>query len=197
MSTCQRRRSSPIASSRKSTRRSAQPITGLRRSTASTRFAMRSAIPPTRRALRSSCSASTNATRPTTRTTPPIAAIVVSRACDCPPRARSPTATTAKLTLAIVFQTAVAAVATATCSTRKPQRRSIEYDSAIPMASPPGITLDAAVEACDITIAWPKDRPGSAAIQGGAKVTTLRIAVPARSARSRVERSWRALQTSP
>ena len=79
-------------------------------------------------------------------------------------------------TLANTFQTVVAAVPTVTCSTVKPQRRSIEYEIAMPTASPPGSTLEAAVEACDSTRACRNERPGSAAIQGGANVARLRIA---------------------
>ena len=52
----------------------------------------------------------------------------------------------------------------------------------MPMASPPGSTFAAAVEACVITRALRKERRGSAAIQGGAKVSRLRIAAPASSA---------------
>jgi len=53
----------------------------------------------------------------------------------------------------------------------------------MPIASPPGRTFAAAVEACASTSAFQNERPGSAATQGGAKVSRLRIALPASRAR--------------
>ena len=153
-----------------------------------TRFQSRSAKPPMRRALPSSCSATAKSAIAAASTAVPIAAAIVSSVCDSPPVASNPTATTANTTLAKALKTAVAAVATATCSARNPQRRNIEYERAMPTASPPGTTLDAAVDACDITSAWTNERPGSAAIQGGAKVRRLRTAAATSATRSSVLR---------
>src|SRR4029077_17164296 len=124
-------------------------------------------------------------------------AAVVRSGSDWPPIARIPTAVTVKATFAMTFQTRGSPGAPPTCSTRKFHFRSIEYDRAIPIASPPGITLDAAADDCDISSALRNDRPGSAAIQGGANVRTLRIAAPTSSAMSFVERPWMTCQTAP
>ena len=161
------------------------------------RFQSRSASRPTRIALSSSCSASVKSTIATTSAPVPISAAVVSRACDSPPIARAPTPATAKMTLAKAFQTVVAAVPTATCSTPKPQRRNIEYERPMPTASPPGSTLEAAVEAIESTSACMKDRPGNAAIQGGAKVARLSSATTTSAAMSCVLRPVMISQTSP
>ena len=59
---------------------------------------------------------------------------------------------------------------TATCSTVKPQRRSIAYESADADCVAARQHVEAAVEACESTSACSKERPGNAAIQGGAKV---------------------------
>jgi hypothetical protein len=122
---------------------------------------------------------------------------VVRSAFDCPVSARPATATTAKVTFANTFQTPVAEIATAFSFALNPHTRSAWYENARPIASPPGSTLEAAVEACDMISARVIDSPGSAAIQGGANVSRLMIAAPARIAMSRPDRLETTSSTSP
>ena len=67
------------------------------------------------------------------------------------------------------FQRPVSVTARATSRATNPQRRSIAYEVATPAASPPGTTIESAVETCVTVIAWPNERPGSATIHGGAE----------------------------
>ena len=71
------------------------------------------------------------------------------------------------------FQRPVSVTARATSRATNPQRRSIAYEVATPAASPPGTTIESAVETCVTVIAWPNESPGSATIHGGAKVSRL------------------------
>ena len=161
------------------------------------RFQSRSANLPTRRALSSALSATANRAMATATAALPITAAVVSSGWDSPPIARNTTAATEKITFANAFQTVVAALPTVTCSTVNPQRRSIEYEIAMPTASPPGSTLAAAVEACESTSECPNDRPGKAAIQGGPNVRRLRIATAMRLITPNVLSPVMASHTSP
>ena len=64
-----------------------------------------------------------------------------------------------------------------------PHERNIEYDPAIPTAAPAGVTMESAVDACVITRACLKPRPGSAAIQLGGNVTMFSTVAPASRSR--------------
>ena len=94
------------------------------------------------------------------------------------------------------FQRPVSVTARATSRATNPQRRSIAYDVATPAASPPGTTIESAVETCVTVIAWGNDRPGSATIHGGAKVSRLTSVAAKRSAIHSHDRSWTSAQTS-
>ena len=97
---------------------------------------------------------------------------------------RSASAITGKPRIANWFQTPVTATASVTALDLKPQRRSIPKDIAIPTAGPPGATTVSAVDACVTTNACRKRSPGSAAIQGGAKVARLSTVAPPSRAQS-------------
>src|SRR5262249_21257057 len=76
------------------------------------------------------------------------------------------------------FQRPVSVIARATLFDEKPQARRMPYDPATPAATPPGMTIERAVEACVTMNACRYASPGSATIHGGAYVTRLTAVAP-------------------
>ena len=108
-------------------------------------------------------------------------AAVASTAVGWPASASPKTATTGKNRFANWFQRLVSVTARATGAPSKPHPRRIPTWPAMPTATPPGATIDSAVEACVIVSAGTKRRPGSATCHGGANVTTFSTTATASS----------------
>ena len=148
------------------------------------------------RASRLLTSTTVSAATATPRTATPTKATTPSSFVSPPSLLSRKTATIGNERLRNWFQRPVSVTARATSRDANPQRRSIAYDVATPAASPPGTTIESAVETCVTVIACANDRPGSTTIHGGAKVSRFTSVAANSSAIHSHERPCTSAQTS-
>ena len=148
---------------------------------------------PASRSLRST---TTKPATTTPSTAAPTNAATASTAASPPEIVSRKIATIGNERLSSWFQSPVRVTARVTRRVANPQLRSIANDVATPAAIPAGTTSESAVETCVTTVAWTNDSPGSATIQGGAKVATLSTAAPTSTAIHTQESSWTTSHTS-
>ena len=153
VSAAQRRRTSASQLARKRT--ASSPHTNVRRRRMRRMNHMLTAAPrsPIRSATRSLASRPTNPPSSTANTTAPITPAMRSWVGTSPVRARRPTATTGKATRTSWFQMPVTSTARLARSEPNPQPRSMANWVPMPTTSPPGRTIEAAVDVWVTTIA--------------------------------------------
>ena len=170
-----RRDTRSIVSARNFAARSSIPVTGglwNRRRNADETFA---SPLPTRRASASLLNTAASSAIAPMSTAKPIRAAEMNAALLLPESTRNTTESTGRASLTKMFQMPLTPTYNATSVPVKPHECRIEYVSPIAIAPPPGSVFATDVVVCVTTAAWPRRRPGRAAMFAHQYVKRLKI----------------------